>query len=107
MAEDVPLVVPEVNGSHVAAIAGRSRSGYIVTNPNCSVTTSGTSSAIRNAELLLTTASPARARAGSTSRATSVSSAESTRSHPENVAGVHAPTCRLAAAGVSSSHRTA
>jgi len=38
MAEDVPLVVPEVNGSHVAAIAGRSRSGYIVTNPNCSVT---------------------------------------------------------------------
>jgi aspartate-semialdehyde dehydrogenase len=38
MAEDVPLVVPEVNGSHVTRIAARAATGYVVTNPNCSVT---------------------------------------------------------------------
>jgi aspartate-semialdehyde dehydrogenase len=38
MAADVPLLVPEVNGAHAARIAGRARSGYVVTNPNCSVT---------------------------------------------------------------------
>jgi aspartate-semialdehyde dehydrogenase len=39
--EDVPLLIPEVNGSHVALLdAQRARTGggYIVTNPNCSVT---------------------------------------------------------------------
>jgi aspartate-semialdehyde dehydrogenase len=37
----VPLVVPEVNGSHLALLdaGGRSpASGYVVTNPNCTVT---------------------------------------------------------------------
>jgi aspartate-semialdehyde dehydrogenase len=38
MAEDVPLLVPEVNGAHVVRLTGRERSGFIVTNPNCSVT---------------------------------------------------------------------
>jgi aspartate-semialdehyde dehydrogenase len=38
MAGDVPLIVPEVNGSHAERIAGRVGSGYVVTNPNCSVT---------------------------------------------------------------------
>lgn len=38
MAPDVPLIVPEVNGSHLEALAGRGRSGFVVTNPNCSVT---------------------------------------------------------------------
>ena len=38
MAADVPLLVPEVNGSHAVRIAGRAGSGYVVTNPNCSVT---------------------------------------------------------------------
>lgn len=36
---DVPLLVPEVNADHIAAIpaqqAGRKWKGYIVTNPNC------------------------------------------------------------------------
>ncbi len=40
MAEDVPLVVPEVNADHLALIerqgTRKSSSGYIVTNPNCS-----------------------------------------------------------------------
>src|ERR1051326_8424359 len=40
MQEDVPLVIPEVNGSHIKLIdvqAWRKRSGgYVVTNPNCS-----------------------------------------------------------------------
>ncbi len=39
MAEDVPLVVPEVNADHLAMIEGQSwrrdSGGYIVTNPNC------------------------------------------------------------------------
>jgi aspartate-semialdehyde dehydrogenase len=38
MAEDVPLLVPEVNGSHAVRISGRVGGGFIVTNPNCSVT---------------------------------------------------------------------
>ena len=38
MSPDVPLLVPEVNGRHVARLAGRERSGFVVTNPNCSVT---------------------------------------------------------------------
>jgi aspartate-semialdehyde dehydrogenase len=38
MAPDVPLIVPEVNGAAVAGIATRAKDGYIVTNPNCSVT---------------------------------------------------------------------
>ena len=39
MAEDVPLVVPEVNADHLALIENqvwrRQSGGYIVTNPNC------------------------------------------------------------------------
>src|SRR5262249_4265330 len=34
----VPLLIPEVNGRHVLRLKGRERSGFIVTNPNCSVT---------------------------------------------------------------------
>jgi aspartate-semialdehyde dehydrogenase len=39
--EDVPLVVPEVNASHLALLDGvqeRNGGGFIVTNPNCSTT---------------------------------------------------------------------
>jgi aspartate-semialdehyde dehydrogenase len=40
MAEDVPLVIPEVNGDHTALIKSqkwyRKNGGYMVTNPNCS-----------------------------------------------------------------------
>jgi len=39
--EDVPLLVPEINAAHVALIERqreRTRAGYIVTNPNCSIT---------------------------------------------------------------------
>src|SRR3984957_13389071 len=40
MEEDVPLVIPEVNGDHIKLIdiqAWRKKSGgYVVTNPNCS-----------------------------------------------------------------------
>jgi aspartate-semialdehyde dehydrogenase len=40
MKEDVPLVIPEVNGGHIKLIdvqASRKKSGgYVVTNPNCS-----------------------------------------------------------------------
>ena len=40
MAEDVPLVIPEVNADHLALIerqdTSKSAGGYIVTNPNCS-----------------------------------------------------------------------
>ncbi len=38
MAPDVPLLVPEVNGAAVVRIASRAANGYMVTNPNCSVT---------------------------------------------------------------------
>jgi len=38
MAPDVPLLVPEVNGDAVVRIAARAGSGFVVTNPNCSVT---------------------------------------------------------------------
>jgi aspartate-semialdehyde dehydrogenase len=42
MASDVPLLIPEVNGDHIAAIAHqrkqRSWSGFIVTNANCCAT---------------------------------------------------------------------
>jgi len=38
MADDVPLVIPEVNGHHVVRIADRAGGGFIVTNPNCSAT---------------------------------------------------------------------
>lgn len=38
MAPDVPLLVPEVNGRAVVRISARARAGYVVTNPNCSVT---------------------------------------------------------------------
>ena len=41
MAPDVPLLIPEINPEHLAAIdlqrARRGVDGYIVTNPNCSV----------------------------------------------------------------------
>lgn len=40
MAEDVPLVIPEVNPHHLSLLPGsddRSGRGYIVTNPNCCV----------------------------------------------------------------------
>lgn len=41
MAADVPLLIPEINADHVAAIEQQRRrfggKGYIVTNPNCSV----------------------------------------------------------------------
>ena len=40
MAKDVPLVIPEVNGDHVALIKSQSwykkNGGFMVTNPNCS-----------------------------------------------------------------------
>jgi aspartate-semialdehyde dehydrogenase len=40
MGEDVPLLIPEINADHLAAIerqrARRGGDGYIVTNPNCS-----------------------------------------------------------------------
>src|SRR5262249_9195881 len=40
MHEDVPLVIPEVNGDHVALIKSQSwykkNGGFMVTNPNCS-----------------------------------------------------------------------
>jgi aspartate-semialdehyde dehydrogenase len=41
MEPDVPIVVPEVNAAHLAILAAqrkRTGGGYIVTNPNCSVT---------------------------------------------------------------------
>src|SRR5205823_11560200 len=38
--ESVPLLIPEVNAEHLALLdgreAGRSKCGFIVTNPNCS-----------------------------------------------------------------------
>lgn len=40
MADDVPLLVPEINADHLAALAVQRRrtgGGYVVTNPNCSV----------------------------------------------------------------------
>src|SRR6202142_4734879 len=40
MQSDVPLVIPEVNGDHIALIETqawrRQSGGYVVTNPNCS-----------------------------------------------------------------------
>ncbi len=41
MQADVPLVIPEVNGDHIALIDGQSwrntsKKGFVVTNPNCS-----------------------------------------------------------------------
>jgi aspartate-semialdehyde dehydrogenase len=41
MEEDVPLLVPEVNASHLALVPAqreRAGGGFVVTNPNCSVT---------------------------------------------------------------------
>ncbi len=41
LADDVPIVVPEVNASHLALVdvqRRRRRPGFLVTNPNCSVT---------------------------------------------------------------------
>jgi aspartate-semialdehyde dehydrogenase len=38
---DVPLIIPEINASHAGLVRGQSRryeGGFIVTNPNCSVT---------------------------------------------------------------------
>lgn len=40
MADDVPLLIPEVNADHLACLDAQRRrtgGGYIVTNPNCSV----------------------------------------------------------------------
>ena len=39
MDDDVPLLIPEINAEHLAAIdvQRKRRKGYIVTNPNCSV----------------------------------------------------------------------
>ena len=39
MDDDVPLLIPEINADHLAAIEGQRKKtgGYIVTNPNCSV----------------------------------------------------------------------
>ncbi len=34
----VPLLVPEVNGGSIVRIAARAATGFVVTNPNCSVT---------------------------------------------------------------------
>ncbi len=34
----VPLLVPEVNGDSIVRIASRAADGFVVTNPNCSVT---------------------------------------------------------------------
>ena len=40
MAEDVPLIIPEVNGDHVPLIKTqkwyKNNGGFMVTNPNCS-----------------------------------------------------------------------
>lgn len=36
MAEDVPLLVPEINADHLELIAGGGRRGMLVANPNCS-----------------------------------------------------------------------
>lgn len=38
MSDDVPLVVPEVNGAHVLGLRSRAGRGLLVTNPNCSAT---------------------------------------------------------------------
>ena len=41
MEDDVPLLVPEVNAGHLALLEGRrarGAGGFVVTNPNCSVT---------------------------------------------------------------------
>jgi hypothetical protein len=42
MVEDVPLIVPPVNGDHVALVTAqpsfRASGGFIVTNANCSTT---------------------------------------------------------------------
>ncbi len=35
MAEDVPLVIPEVNGDHLALAMGQPGPGRLITNPNC------------------------------------------------------------------------
>ncbi len=35
MDTDVPLLIPEVNGDHLAAVEGKKGKGYIVTGPNC------------------------------------------------------------------------
>jgi aspartate-semialdehyde dehydrogenase len=40
MGDDVPLLIPEVNADHLAALEAQRRrtgGGYVVTNPNCSV----------------------------------------------------------------------
>ncbi|RYZ99850.1 MAG: aspartate-semialdehyde dehydrogenase [Proteobacteria bacterium] len=36
MAKDVPLLIPEVNSSHLSLLKDQARAGRIVTNPNCS-----------------------------------------------------------------------
>jgi aspartate-semialdehyde dehydrogenase len=38
MDPDVPLIIPEVNGAAVVRIAAKAAQGFVVTNPNCSVT---------------------------------------------------------------------
>ncbi len=35
MGADVPLIIPEVNGDHLAAVEGKKGKGCIVTGPNC------------------------------------------------------------------------
>jgi aspartate-semialdehyde dehydrogenase len=35
MGAGVPLVIPEVNGDHLAAVEGKKGKGYIITGPNC------------------------------------------------------------------------
>jgi aspartate-semialdehyde dehydrogenase len=35
MGADVPLIIPEVNGDHLAAVEEKKGKGYIVTGPNC------------------------------------------------------------------------
>lgn len=45
MGADVPLLIPEVNADHLAAIEGHKGRGYIVTGPNC--TTIGLAMSLR------------------------------------------------------------
>jgi aspartate-semialdehyde dehydrogenase len=37
-ASDIPLVIPEVNADHLALLSPAAAGGFLVTNPNCSVT---------------------------------------------------------------------
>jgi aspartate-semialdehyde dehydrogenase len=49
MGADVPLLIPEVNGDHLAAVEGKKGNGYIVTGPNC--TTIGLAMSLKPVQL--------------------------------------------------------